>query len=106
MQAFIKTKYWIHIEITKFVVSIFKYFIMLEWNLIRFTFPYVRLQDHIENVEKTRQSLDQQTEEVRLAMEEKLSSANALRDENIKKMLERLKEHVSIKSSSSFHYDV
>lgn len=53
-------------------------------------------KDHIENVEKTRLSLEQQTDEVRSAIEDKLKTASAQRDENIKKMLERLKEHVSI----------
>ncbi|XP_017786423.1 PREDICTED: stathmin isoform X3 [Nicrophorus vespilloides] len=52
-----------------------------------------KLKDHIENVEKTRLSLEQQTDEVRTAIEEKLKSASAHRDENIKKMIERLKEH-------------
>lgn len=52
-------------------------------------------QDHIENVEKTRQTLEQQTGEVRTAIEEKLKSASVQRDENIKKMLDRLREHVS-----------
>jgi hypothetical protein len=46
-------------------------------------------------VEKTRLSLEVQTNEVRLAVEEKLKIATAQRDENIKKMLDRLKEHVS-----------
>lgn len=41
-----------------------------------------------------RLTLEQQTEEVRTAIEEKLKSATAQRDENIKKMLERLREHV------------
>lgn len=51
-------------------------------------------QDHIENVEKTRVSLELQTDEVRTAIEEKLKIASQQRDENIKKMLDRLKEHV------------
>jgi len=50
----------------------------------------------LEGVEKTRLSLEQQTEEVRCAVEEKLKTAAAQRDENIKRMLDRLKEHVSI----------
>jgi stathmin len=54
-----------------------------------------KLKDHIENVEKTRLSIEQQTDEVRSAIEEKLKTASVQRDENIKKMLERLKEHVS-----------
>ncbi|KAK9730406.1 Stathmin family [Popillia japonica] len=52
-----------------------------------------KLKDHIENVEKTRLSIEQQTEEVKAAIEEKMKSASAQRDENIKKMLERLREH-------------
>lgn len=52
-----------------------------------------KLKDHIENVEKTRLTLEQQTEEVRSAIEEKLKTASVQRDENIKKMLERLREH-------------
>lgn len=50
----------------------------------------------LEGVEKTRLSLEQQTEEVRVAVNEKLENAAAHRDGNIKKMVERLKEHVSI----------
>ncbi|KAL0101598.1 hypothetical protein PUN28_019020 [Cardiocondyla obscurior] len=52
-----------------------------------------KLKDHLESVEKTRLSLEQQTEEVRCAVEEKLKTAAAQRDENIKRMLVRLKEH-------------
>ncbi|KYQ56389.1 Stathmin-4 [Trachymyrmex zeteki] len=52
-----------------------------------------KLKDHLESVEKTRLSLEQQTEEVRCAVEEKLKTAAAQRDENIKRMLDRLKEH-------------
>jgi hypothetical protein len=49
----------------------------------------------LESVEKTRLLLEAQTNEVRNAVEEKLKTATAQRDENIKKMLDRLKEHVS-----------
>ncbi|XP_058801021.1 activating transcription factor 7-interacting protein 1 isoform X2 [Phymastichus coffea] len=52
-----------------------------------------KLKEHLEGVEKTRLSLEQQTEEVRAAFDEKLKTAAAQRDENIKKMVERLKEH-------------
>ncbi|KAG7207556.1 hypothetical protein KM043_009183 [Ampulex compressa] len=52
-----------------------------------------KLKEHLESVEKTRLSLEQQTEEVRCAVEEKLKSAAAQRDENMKRMLDRLKEH-------------
>lgn len=54
-----------------------------------------KLKDHIENVEKTRLSLEQQADEVRTAIEDKIKNASAHRDENIKKMLDRLREHVS-----------
>ena len=50
----------------------------------------------LEGVEKTRLTLEQQTEEVRVAVDDKLKTAAAQRDENIKKMVDRLKEHVSI----------
>ncbi|KAL6424804.1 hypothetical protein ACFW04_010024 [Cataglyphis niger] len=52
-----------------------------------------KLKEHLESVEKTRLNLEQQTEEVRCAVEEKLKTAAAQRDENIKRMLDRLKEH-------------
>lgn len=52
-----------------------------------------RLKDHLEGVEKTRLSLEQQTAEVYKAIEEKMSTAAAQRDENLKKMIERLRDH-------------
>ncbi|CAG9784700.1 unnamed protein product [Diatraea saccharalis] len=52
-----------------------------------------RLKDHLEGVEKTRLTLEQQTAEVYKAIEEKMATAADKRDENIKKMLERLREH-------------
>ncbi|XP_047041884.1 probable kinetochore protein nuf2 isoform X3 [Helicoverpa zea] len=52
-----------------------------------------RLKDHLEGVEKTRLTLEQQTMEVYKAIEEKMNTAADKRDENIKKMLERLREH-------------
>ncbi|GBP70956.1 Stathmin-4 [Eumeta japonica] len=52
-----------------------------------------RLKDHLEGVEKTRLTLEQQTAEVYKAIEEKMNTAAAQRDENLKKMLERLREH-------------
>lgn len=42
-----------------------------------------------------RLTLEQQTMEVYKAIEEKMNTAADKRDENIKKMLERLREHVS-----------
>jgi hypothetical protein len=47
-----------------------------------------------------------QTNEVRIAVEEKLKIAAAQRDENIKKMLDRLKEHVSQQHNLTFLYFV
>lgn len=58
------------------------------------TFNFLLLLQ-LEAVEKTRLNLEQQTCEVRAAVEEKLKTAAAQRDENMKKMLDRLKEHVS-----------
>lgn len=55
-------------------------------------------------MEKTRLSLEQQTEEVRSAVEEKLKSAAAQRDGNIKRMLDRLKEHVSVQYYLVIHF--
>lgn len=56
-------------------------------------------------VEKSRQLLEQQTQEVRTAVEEKLKTAAAQRDENIKKMLDRLKEHVRLIATPTYiHY--
>ncbi|XP_043475826.1 angiomotin-like protein 1 isoform X1 [Leptopilina heterotoma] len=52
-----------------------------------------KLKDHLESVEKTRLTLDQQTEEIRSSLEEKLKSATTQRDENLKKMVDRLKDH-------------
>ncbi|KAI5636012.1 stathmin family domain-containing protein [Phthorimaea operculella] len=52
-----------------------------------------RLKDHLEGVEKTRLTLEQQTSEVYKAIEDKMATAADKRDENIKKMLERLREH-------------
>lgn len=52
-----------------------------------------KMKDHIDTVEKTRLSLEQQCDEVRTALEDKMNSASNQRDENIKKMLERLKAH-------------
>lgn len=55
-------------------------------------------------MEKTRLSLEQQTDEVRSAIEEKLKTATIQRDENMKKMLNRLKEHVRLVVIFNLHY--
>lgn len=53
-------------------------------------------QVHSQEIEKTRTSLEMQKSVELNAIEEKLRTAATLRDENMKKMLERLKEHVSL----------
>lgn len=53
------------------------------------------LQDHAEEIEKKRILMEQQKELERVAIDEKHKVAAALRDENMKKMLSHLKEHVS-----------
>lgn len=58
---------------------------------IRFSFKV-----HAQEIEKTRQSLENKKDEERRAIEDKLKAAESMRDENIKKMLDRLKEHVSV----------
>lgn len=53
-----------------------------------------KLKMHAADIEKTRQSLEQQkVEELQKHLEEKLRNAATLRDDNIKKILDRLKEH-------------
>ncbi|XP_032591668.1 myosin-9 isoform X2 [Drosophila grimshawi] len=52
-----------------------------------------KLKIHAQDIEKTRETLEQQKANEQKAIEEKLKTAQALRDENIKKMLDRLKEH-------------
>lgn len=53
------------------------------------------LKVHTAEIEKTRQTLEQQKEMEKQAIEEKLKNAQQSRDDHIKKMLERLKQHVS-----------
>lgn len=50
----------------------------------------------MDSVEKIRQTLEQQTLEVRKEVEEKLSHASAQRDEMLRNIVDRLKKHVSI----------
>lgn len=56
-----------------------------------------KLKTHSQEIEKTRTSLEQQKYVERVALEEKLKTAQSLRDDNIKKRLERLKEHNTTK---------
>uniref|UniRef100_T1GIQ0 Stathmin n=1 Tax=Megaselia scalaris TaxID=36166 RepID=T1GIQ0_MEGSC len=48
---------------------------------------------HTAEIEKTRQTLEQQKEMEKQAIEEKLKNAQQSRDDHIKKMLARLKQH-------------
>lgn len=51
---------------------------------------------HAAEIEKTRHSLEHtKSEELQKQLEEKLRTAATLRDDKIKKILDRLKEHVS-----------
>lgn len=56
---------------------------------------FTLIQTQFVEIEKTRSSLEQQKEMERVAIENKLKAAALLREENMKKMQERLKEHVS-----------
>lgn len=53
-------------------------------------------QNQFEEIERTRHSIEQQKNIERVAIDNKLKTAANMRDENIKKMLERLREHVSV----------
>lgn len=53
-------------------------------------------QMHAAEIEKTRHSLEHtKSEELKIQLEDKLRTAATLRDDKIKKILDRLKEHVS-----------
>ncbi|KAL5282019.1 STMN1 family protein [Megaselia abdita] len=52
-----------------------------------------KIKVHTAEIEKTRQTLEQQKEKEKQAIEEKLKNAQQSRDDHIKKMLERLKQH-------------
>lgn len=56
---------------------------------------FLNPQTQLKEIEKTRTQLEKQRDEERDAIEEKLRLATLNRDENLKKKLERLKEHVS-----------
>ena len=53
------------------------------------------MQIHSQEIERTRNSLEQQKTIDRMAINDKLQTAANIRDEHMKKILERLKEHVS-----------
>ena len=50
----------------------------------------------LNNVDGVRKQLEAQTNDLRLTIEEKLRSAEENRTENLGKMLEKLKDHVSV----------
>lgn len=53
---------------------------------------------HAAEIEKTRHSLEHtKSEELKTQLEDKLRIAATLRDDKIKKILDRLKEHVSLR---------
>lgn len=64
---------------------------LLEWNRI---YNICLVQTQFQEIEKTRETLEQQKSIGRVAIDTKLKTAASVRDENIRKMLERLKEHV------------
>lgn len=55
----------------------------------------VLFQLHAEEIKKNKDQLEHQKIEERNALNDKLKTAAILRDENIKRILERLREHVS-----------
>lgn len=63
-------------------------------NGIGFYFSFFILQSQFEEIERNRISMEQQKNIDRLTLEKKLKTAANTRDENMKKMLDRLKEHV------------
>lgn len=61
---------------------------------------YLMLHLQLNNVDNVRKQLEVQTDDLRQTIEDKLRSAEENRTENMGKMLEKLKEHVSIKHST------
>jgi hypothetical protein len=55
----------------------------------------VVLQVHADEIKRNKEMLEKQKIEERNALNDKLKTAANLRDENIKRILERLREHVS-----------
>lgn len=53
------------------------------------------LQVHADEIKRNKEMLEKQKIEERNALNDKLKTAANLRDENIKRILERLREHVS-----------
>lgn len=61
----------------------------------KLTFFSVVLQVHADEIKRNKEMLEKQKIEERNALNDKLKTAANLRDENIKRILERLREHVS-----------
>lgn len=59
-------------------------------------------QTQFDEIEKTRNTIEHQKELEREAIDNKLKAAASIRDENIKKMQERLKEHVTHSLKTKF----
>ncbi|KAL7026563.1 hypothetical protein ACKWTF_005074 [Chironomus riparius] len=62
-----------------------------------------KLKNHTEEIKRTKEMLEQQKVEERNALNDKLKAAANLRDENIKRILERLREHNSVKVAEVRH---
>lgn len=52
-------------------------------------------QNHTDEIRRTKEMMERQKVEERNALNDKLKAAANLRDENIKRILNRLREHVS-----------
>ena len=57
--------------------------------------PFNPPQVHADEIKRNKKMLEKQKIEERNALNDKLKTAANLRDENIKRILERLREHVS-----------
>lgn len=56
---------------------------------------FFTLQVHADEIKRNKEMLEKQKIEERNALNDKLKTAANLRDENIKRILDRLREHVS-----------
>lgn len=80
---------------------------MAFWFEVKLSVRFVRCsQTQFQEIEKTRETLEQQKSIERVAIDKKLKTAANMRDENIKKMLDRLKEHVSLHFTKNFCLEI
>lgn len=56
---------------------------------------FYSIQNHTDEIRRTKEMMERQKVEERNALNDKLKAAANLRDENIKRILNRLREHVS-----------